>query len=594
MTPLDWSIVALYVAAALGIGLIFARKAAAGTDEFFVAGRSLPWYVAGTSMVATTFSSDTPLFVAGVVREQGVYANWIWWSAGIGTLVSVFFFANLWRRTRVLTEIEFISLRYDPGAPTDVLRVFKALFDGVFVNCIVMASVTLAMSKIIVVILGLSPEPLFDLPLIGGVTPAGVILVGLGLAAVLYTSLSGIYGVVYTDLIQFLLAMIGAIALSAIVYVDLSRGGGGAMAALREAPGFTPDTLKLLPEFGRNLETATFFILISVGWWYLAPGTGYILQRVLATRVERDAMLSLYWFGFCHYVLRSWPWIVVGLASLVYFPALVDGEQAYPEMIQRFLPAGLKGIMVASLLAAFMSTLDTHMNWGSSYLVNDVYRPFLAPGRSPQHYVRAARTGMFLLIVLALAISTRLTDILSAYQYLGVLLTGTAFVMIARWYWWRINVWSEISCLLTAAVAGNTLLFLLPDRPGEEWFAVRMLITLGLTVLVCTTVTMLTSGKGPTPRAIAFYERLRIHGRGWGRVRELTNVAPVAANPRENAIACLASIGVLYCLLLGTGYLLFSDWLRFGACLLLGLPCGYLAHTKLRDVMARLRTPVSK
>ena len=587
MTLIDWGIVAVYVAAALGIGLFFAKRAAAGTAEFFVAGRSLPWYVAGTSMVATTFSSDTPLFVAGVVREQGVYANWIWWSAGVGTLVSVFFFANLWRRTRAVTEIEFISRRYDPGAPADALRVFRALFDGVFINCIIMASVTLAMSKIIVVILDLSPEPLF-----GSVTPAGLILVALGLAAMLYTSLSGIYGVVYTDLIQFALAMIGAIALAVIVYIDLSRSGGGAMAALREAPGFTPDTLNLLPEFGWDLETATFFILISVGWWYVAPGAGYFLQRVLATRVERDAMLSLYWFGFCHYVLRSWPWIIVGLASLVYFPALVDGEQAYPAMIHRFLPVGLKGIMVASLLAAFMSTLDTHMNWGSSYLVNDVYQPFLAPDRSPQHYVRAARAGMLLLIVLALAISTRLTDILTAYQYLGVLLTGTAFVMIARWYWWRINVWSEISSFLTAAAVGNASLFLLPDRPGEEWFAVRMLITLGLTMLVCITVTLLTSGKGPTPQAIAFYERLRIHGRGWQRVRELTDVAPVSANPRENAIACLASIVLLYSLLLGMGYLLFGDWLRFGACLFLALPSGYLAHKKIRDVMAQLRTTV--
>ena len=592
MTSIDWTIVVLYVAAALGIGLYFARRAGAGTAEFFVAGRSLPWYVAGTSMVATTFSSDTPLFVAGIVRDQGIYANWIWWSGAIGTLVSVFFFANLWRRTRAMTEIEFIAQRYDAGAAADALRVFRALFDGVFVNCIIMASVTLAMSKIIVVILGLSATPLFDLPLLGDVTPAGLILVGLGLAAVLYTALSGLYGVVYTDLIQFVLAMIGAIALAIIVYVDLS-GSGGAVAALHSAPGFKSDTLNLLPEFGWDLKTITFLILITVGWWYAAPGAGFFLQRVLATRVERDAMLSLYWFGFCHFVLRSWPWIVVGLASLVYFPNLADGEQAYPEMIQRFLPVGLKGIMVASLLAAFMSTLDTHMNWGSSYLVNDVYRPFLAPGRSPRHYVRAARAGMLLLVLTALAVSTVLTDILSAYQYLGVVLTGTAFVMIARWYWWRINVWSEIASLLTAAAAGNALLFLLPDRPGEEWFAVRMLITVGLTMLVCVAVTLATSNRGPTPQAIAFYKRLRIHGRGWGRVRKLTGVPPVSARLRDSAIACVASIVVLYACLMGVGYLLFGDWLRFAASLLLGLPCGYIAHRKLRGVIAQLRTPVT-
>lgn len=590
MTAIDWSIVLLYVVAALGIGLLFARRAAAGTAEFFVAGRSLPWYVAGTSMVATTFSSDTPLVVASMVRDQGIYANWIWWSGAIGTLVSVFFFANLWRRTRAMTEIEFISLRYDPGAAVDALRVFRALFDGVFINCIIMASVTLAMSKIIVVILGLSPAPLFHLPLFGDIGSTGLILVGLGLAAVLYTALSGLYGVVYTDLIQFALAMIGSIALAVIVFVDLSRGGG-AMETLQSAPGFKPDTLKLLPEFGLDLKTTTFFILIGVGWWHQAPGAGFYLQRVLATRVERDAMLSLYWFGFCHYVLRSWPWIVVGLSSLVYFPNLADGEQAYPGMIQRFLPVGLQGIMVASLLAAFMSTLDTHMNWGSSYLVNDVYRPFLAPGRPPRHYVRAARVGMLLLVATAMAISTVLTDILSAYQYLSVVLTGVAFVMIARWYWWRINVWSEISSLLAAAAAGNALLFLLPDRPGEEWFAVRMLITVAFTMLVCVAVTLLTSRQGPTRQTVAFYERLRIHGRGWRRVRQLTDARPASGNAWDNVLACLSSIALLYSLLLGTGYLLFGDWSRFGACLALGLPCGYLAHKKIRDVLASLRAP---
>ena len=594
MTPFDWAIVALYVAAALGIGVYFARRAVAGTAEFFVAGRSLPWYVAGTSMVATTFSSDTPLFVAGMVREQGVYANWLWWSGGIGTLVSVFFFAHLWRRTRAVTEIEFISRRYDPGATANALRVFRALFDGVFINCVVMASVTLAMSKIIVVILDLSLEPLFTMPVFGGVTPSALILAGLGVAAVLYTSLSGLYGVVYTDLIQFALAMVGSIALAAIVYVDLSQGGSGTVATLRESQGFRADTMNLLPEFGWDLKTATFFILISVGWWYGAPGGGYFLQRVLATRSERDAMLSLYWFGFCHYVLRSWPWIIVGLASLVYFPALVDGEQAYPEMVQRFLPVGLKGIMVASMLAAFMSTLDTHMNWGSSYLVNDVYRPFLVPNRSPQHYVAAARVGMLLLIVLALTVATLLTDMLTAYQYLAVLLTGSAFVMIARWYWWRINVWSEISSLLTAAAVGNATLVLLPDPPGEEWFAVRMLITLVLTMLVCVAVTLLTSTREPTLQTVDFYRRLRIHGRGWKRVRELTGIAPVRSNPRDNMIACLASIATLYSLLLGVGYILFGDWLRFGSCLCVGLPCGYLAHRKTRDVISRLRASLSE
>ena len=591
MAFIDWSIVVLYVIAAIGIGLFFARKASTGTAEFFVAGRSLPWYIAGTSIAATTFSSDTPLFVAGAVREQGIYANWIWWSGAIGTMVSVFFFANLWRRTRAVTEIELVSQRYDHGRAADTLRILKALFDGVFINCIIMASVTLAMSKIIVVILGLSPEPVFSLPLFGPVTPAGLILICLGVAALLYTALSGLYGVVYTDLIQFVLAMIGSVALAVIVYMDLSRNGG-LLANLQAAPGFNPDTLNMLPDFSWDLKTATFLILITVSWWYHAPGAGFSLQRVLATRVERDAMLGLYWFGFCHYVLRSWPWIIVGVASLVYFPVIQDGEQSYPEMIHLFLPVGLKGIMVASLLAAFMSTLDTHMNWGASYLVNDVYQPFLAPDRSPRHYVNVARISMLLLILLALIIATRITSILGAYQYLGVILTGVSFVLIARWYWWRINVWSEILSLITAAVAGNLLLFLLPDRPGEEWFAVRMLITVLVTMFVCILVTFLTSGKGPTPQAVAFYKRLRIHGRGWQRVRELTGLPPISANLLDNAIVCLASIVLLYSLMLGTGYILFEYWPQFIACLLAGLLSAYLVHRKMGGVIARLQEPV--
>ncbi|MCV6604029.1 MAG: hypothetical protein OIF34_01900, partial [Porticoccaceae bacterium] len=373
MALFDWVIVGLYVVLAIGIGLIFTKKASESTADFFVAGRSLPWYIAGTSMVATTFSADTPLFVAGLVREEGIYANWIWWTVIIGVMVSVFFFASLWRRSKVLTEVELIDLRYEKGPAANFLRVFKALLDGVFINCIIVASVTLAMSKIIVAILGLSSDPLFSIPLFGDITPTTAILVLLAVAAVAYTALSGLYGVVYTDLIQFALAIVGAIALAVIVYMDL-QDKGGVLATLQAAPGFTPDTLRMFPEFEWNLETATFFILITIGWINYAPGYGFYLQRTLAARTEKDAVLSLYWYAFCHLILRSWPWIIVGVASLVYFPSLVDGEQAYPQMIEAFLPVGLKGVMVAALLAAFMSTLDTHLNWGSSYLVNDIYQ----------------------------------------------------------------------------------------------------------------------------------------------------------------------------------------------------------------------------
>ena len=591
MAVLDWFIVVLYVMLAVGIGLLFTKKASASTTDFFVAGRSLPWFIAGTSMVATTFSSDTPLFVAGAVREQGIYANWIWWVAIIGVLVSVFFFANLWRRSQALTEIELVSQRYDKSRAADVLRVFKALFDGVFINCIIIASVTLAMSKIIVVILGLSPDPLFSLPLLGEITSTSLILMLLALAAVSYTALSGLYGVVYTDLIQFSLAIIGAMALAIIVYVDLADKGG-LVTALQASPGFKPDTLKMIPDFNWDLKTATFCILVTIGWWNFAPGSGYALQRTLAARTERDAMLGLYWFAFCHLVLRSWPWIIVGVASLVYFPVLADSEQAYPEMIHAFLPVGLKGVMVASLLAAFMSTLDTHLNWGSSYLVNDVYQPYLAPGRSKAHYVKMARYAMLLLTLFALVVTTQLTSILDAYEYIGVILIPIAFVLVARWYWWRINVWSEIAALVTAAIIGNALLFILPDAEGEQWFAVRMLLTTIATVTVCIVVTLLTSKSGPTPQAIAFYRRLRIHGAGWRRVRESAGIEPISAGIKDNAITCLASIICVYSLLLGIGHALFEEWTAFSGYLVVIILSGAVVRRKMPQVIAKLREEI--
>ena len=591
MAALDWGIVAAYLVAAVLIGVTFAKRANVGTTDFFVAGRSLPWYVAGTSMVATTFSSDTPLFVAGAARNEGIYANWIWWSAGIGIVVSVFFFAGLWRRTEAVTEIELIAQRYDKGPAADALRIAKALFDGVFVNCIVMASVTLAMGKIVVVILDLSSAPVFTLPIIGGITPATLTLAVLGTGAVLYTILSGIYGVVYTDLIQFGLAMVGAVALFAIVNADLAASGG--LAAGVAAAGTEASTLSMFPEIGANLETATLAILLTVGWWHAAPGTGYFVQRILATRSERDALLSVYWYAFCHFGLRSWPWILVGAASLVYFPALADPEQSYPHMIERFLPAGLKGVMVASLLAAFMSTLDTHMNWGASYLVNDVYAPYVVPERAPRHYVKAARVAMLALVVLAVVVAAQMESILGIYKYLAVILTGPAFVAIARWYWWRINIYSELSALATAAVVGNAALVILPDASGEDWFAVRMLATVAVTTAVAVAVTLWTSTQGPSRQAVTFYTRMRIHGPGWSRVARQTGIDPLPGGLKVNLVACLASIALLYSLLLGIGHALLERWGPTAGCAAVAAVAVLVLARTLPRSLAQLRRPSS-
>ena len=568
MSFVDWAIIAGYVVAAFAIGVAFAKRAGRGPTDFFVAGRSLPWYVAGTSMVATSFSSDTPIFVAAMVREQGIYANWLWWSWIIGFMVAAFFFAPLWRRSRAVTEIEFLRHRYANTRSMAGLRIFKAVYDGLFINCVVMASVTLAMSKLLVVILGLSPDAVVYLPFVGAVPTVVVLLAGLGLVAVGYTVLSGLYGVVYTDLIQFALAMIGTIALAVIVYVDLADSGGIA-ANVRAAAGANLDTLNFFPEFGFDLNTATFCILITVGWWIHAPGTGYLVQRTLATRSEKDAILAMYWYAFCFFVLRSWPWIVVGVASLIYIPVLVDPELSYPHMIEELMPVGLKGIMVASILAAFMSTLDTHMNWGSSYLVNDIYRPYLVPDRDSRHYVLVARLSMLLITALAVLLATVLTGVLDAIKYLAVMVGGVAFPLIARWYWWRINVFSEISAMVCSLILGNALLVLVPDQEGQDWFAVRLAINSLVCATVSIAVTLATSHGGPSAHVIAFHQRMRISGWGWETVRRLHGLEQADFSWKTSGLCCLASIALLFSLLLGVGYLIFGDWFKF--CLMVGI-----------------------
>ena len=555
---IDWTIVAGYVVLAFAIGLAFTRRASRGTEEMFLAGRTLPWWVAGTSMVATTFAADTPIFISAMVREQGIWANWLWWSWIIGIMVATFFFAPLWRRSGVVTEVELLEHRYDRTRTMAALRIFKATYDGAFVNCTVMATVTLAMSKLLAVILGLGPEDTFEIPGVGALPAIVGILAVLGAVAVVYTMLSGLYGVVYTDLVQFVLAMAGAIVLAVMVMADLGDRGGLAAAVEAAAGGETP-LLGLFPEMGWTLETASFAILLTVGWWIHAPGSGYFVQRLLATRSERDALLAFWWFALCHFVLRSWPWIVVGVASVVYLPGLVDPEHSYPGMIDEFMPVGLKGVMVASILAAFMSTLDTHMSWGASYLVNDVYRPYLAPGRDERHYVAAARAGMLALAVVAVVLATALSGVLAAVKYVAVMVGGVAFALLIRWYWWRVTVWTEISAMVCSLVVGNALLVLLPDTPDEDWFAVRLLINSLAGAAVAVAATLATSRDGPSPQAKAFYRRLRVPGAGWERVRRDLELAPPAFSWSASGSACAGSIALLAGVLLATGYAVLGD-----------------------------------
>ncbi len=506
MIWIDWVIVGLYLLAAVCLGAWFSKKASSSTADFFLAGRSLPWWIVGTSLVATTFSTDTPLFVAALSRNEGIHGNWFWWSAAIGQTATIFFFAKYWRRTEAITEIEFIAKRYAPGPERSALRIFKVIFEGVLYNCVVMASVTLAATKVIQVVLGLSATPMFEMSFWGDataelvITQTDLVLIVLAVVALGYSAASGLYGVAYTDLIQFTLAMVGTIWLAVVSFNSMEPGG--LVANLEKVPGFSEGLVGMFPDLTRmDLLTFTMLIYIGINWWSIAPGTGYSVQRLLATKSERDSMLGFLWFTFCHYVVRPWPWIIVGLVSMIYFPELrgVEAEEAFPLMIDRFLGPGIKGVMVAAMLAAYMSTIDTHLNWGASYLVNDLYQPFIKRDGEPRHYVRASRLAMVLLMIAAVVVTTMLTGILSAYKYLGVIIGGTGSVMILRWYWWRVNAWAEITAILTALVVGNVCEFQLTDPVDVEgvkvadWFGIRLLVTTVVTGVAWVSVALATS-----------------------------------------------------------------------------------------------------
>ena len=585
MATIDWIIVGLYVLSAIGIGAWFTKRASKGTSDFFVAGRSLGWFVAGTSIVATTFAADTPVFVAGMTRTTGISANWFWWSVLIGQVATATIFARLWRRTEILTDVEFVQLRYGAGPITTALRIFKSFFQGIGVNCVVMAAVTLAMVKITTTLLGIEDQHIW------------IVLIILASVGLLYSAMSGLYGVVYTDIVQFCLAMAGSIGLAIIAYLDAS-GGEGMMAKLTASTEFKPELLQFFPRFDEvSWPLFTFVIYIMMLWWAAAPGKGYSVQRLLATRTERDAKLAFLWYAFLHYVLRPWPWIVVGLLSLIYFPTVEDAETVFPLMIDRFLPAGLKGIMVAAMLAAFMSTIDTHLNWGASYIVNDVYEPYIVPNASSRHYVWVARIAMVVIMIAAVIATTLITSILGAFMFLGVFFAGIGTVMIARWFWWRVNAFTELVAIVATIIVASATLIWIPDtervldigrlfelkifsntyyipyldviKEPTNKFGLRVLVTTFAVLAIWIPVAFITSTTPDKP-TIAFHNKMKIGGKGWNKISK------VPAELTAGIYEWILVMALLLCILLGTGKLLFHEWIMggilIGAAAILFLP----------------------
>jgi len=475
----DWAFIISYFIFVLSVGLYFSKKAGTNIENFFISGRSLPWWIAGTSMVATTFGADTPLAVTEIVAKNGIAGNWLWWNFILGGMMTVFLFSKLWRRSEVLTDIEFTELRYS-GKPASILRGFRALYLGLPVNCMIMAWGILAMSSI----LGVT----FSFP------KYQAIIISLAIA-VIYSVLSGFWGVVVTDLFQFVIAMIGSIALAVISIEHV----GGIKLLKSKVIASNPEALNFFPSLNSStLPFITFFVYIAIQWWATwYPGSepgggGYVAQRMLATKNEKHAVFATLWFNIAHYALRPWPWILVALCSLIVFPNLSDPKMGYPKMMITFLPAGLKGLMIAAFFGAFMSTIDTHLNWGASYIVNDFYKRFIKKKASPSHYVFISRITVIIIMVFAGFTAYWMESIKGGWELLLAVGAGTGLIYILRWYWWRINAWSEIAAMACSFVTAMILLKTPLGRGGDLNWAYRIIITVGITTFVWVLITFLT------------------------------------------------------------------------------------------------------
>ena len=528
---LDWVIAFLSVAVCFIPALFFGKRSGKSTAEFFASGRSVPWWLAGISMVATTFSSDTPNLVANFVRTQGVAGNWQWWAFTLTGVSTVFFFARMWRRSGVLTDLEFYELRYSGKAASGV-RGFRAVYLGLFFNCIIMATVNLAACKIAAILFGL---------------PRWETLLAVGMLNVIFATHSGLWGVLVIDMIQFFIKMSAVIA-AAYFAVTLPQVGGlsgmyDKLSHVRGPGGL--NYLSLLPDFTSNwdLAVAVFIIPIAIQWWSVwypgaEPGGGsYIAQRMLASKSEKDALGGTLFFNVAHYVLRPWPWILVGLASIIVYPQLSDIQKAFPDLdphllghdiaypaMLRFLPAGWIGLMLGGLVAANSSTILTHLNWGASYLVHDFYRRFIKRDAAEKHYVLAGRFATVLLFVLSSAMVFALDTAKDSFNLLLAVGAGTGLLYILRWFWWRINAWCEIVAMVVSFLVALT--FLILKKGGVEvGFSEQLIYGVAITTVSWIAAAFLTP-QTDEATLLAFYEKVRPFGPGWARFRAKTGLQP--------------------------------------------------------------------
>lgn len=583
---IDWLIIALFFIVLIGIALASSRSAGKGYNEFFLSGRNMPWWLLGISMVATTFSADTPNLVTDIVRQNGVAGNWAWWAFLLTGMLTVFIYAKLWNRSKVLTDLEFYELRYS-GKMAAFLRGFRAIYLGFFFNVMVIASVSLAFIKLAGLMMGIQPAPA---------------LIIAALIVVFYSSLGGLKSILWTDLFQFGFAMFGAIIAAVLVVKGLPEDVHGLSGLL--AHENVAGKLSLFPSVSQTDQLLYIFIIpIAVQWWAVwypgaePGGGGYVAQRMLSAKKEQHAMGATLLFNFFHYALRPWPWIVVALASLVIFPDIasmknafpdvagqyIRDDFAYPAMLRTFLPPGLLGLVVASLIAAFMSTVASHLNWGSSYLVNDFYHRFYNPRASEKKLVLVGRISTVLLMVSGVLLALVLQNALQAFQYILMIGAGTGLIYILRWFWWRINAYSEISAMIAATVFSLTFIvienFFMTDKGGQlevfgiyttqtYWNIIKLTGVVFLTTAVWITVTFLTR---PVEKATlySFYNKVRPGGPGWARVLAEARSAGIELDTAHQKswdvpvglLSMLLGSVTVYASLFATGYWIYGEWL---------------------------------
>ncbi|MEE8551217.1 MAG: sodium:solute symporter family protein [Gemmatimonadota bacterium] len=576
MTSIDWIVIGIYLTGTLLLGIWFSRRAAGSVTDFFVSGRALPWWLAGTSMAATTFSVDTPLYVSGVVARRGIAGNWEWWAFAITHVLMIYLFARLWRRSGVVTDIELTEIRYG-GRPAAALRGLRAFLFAIPINCIGMGYVMLAMRKVIES-LGLWQG--LDIQLPG--EPRFWIVVSISLLVLVYAGLAGLWGVVATDFFQFVLALAGALLVVGYALPDVGGIAGLKAGLVEQGLG---DRLDFMPWSDvAQLSMTTFLAYIGIQWWAFraSDGGGIFIQRFLACRTETDAAKAAWLFNVLHYLVRTWPWIVVALVAVLLYPNLSDPEVGYLQLMLDYLPSGLLGLVAASFLAAFMSTVSTQINWGASYIVNDLYARWVRPQSPDSERVWIGRLASLIIVAFAATAAFFAQDIGTVFRFMIAIGTGPGAVLVLRWFWWRVNAWAELAAMLSGMFIA--LLSYLPIF-GDLDFGVRLAVTAFGSAAVWVPAMLLTRPESPETLE-AFYRRTRPGGPGWRRQRLASGLA-AEQDLGADVQASVCGIALLFALMFGVGFLVLGFWLKAG----LALVVAALAGALLRHVGSR-RAPV--